>query len=617
MPIVDAYVRYTQHPAVLIAVPLAISLALTKLTIVVSHRYNLMAQPTEDRWHKSPTPIFGGIAMYVAFVSGMFLFGREILVQDWRMIGLLVGATIMFVSGLVDDVWTLKPYVKLMFQLLAVVVAVSTGLYFHLFGPLLGVPLSAFWIIGITNAFNFLDGMDGMAAGVASIVCLNVFLFDFLGGWTIISLPALILMGAMLGFLVFNFNPAKIFMGDTGSLMIGYTLATVTIIGSNRDVSNLAITILFPLLIMTVPIFDTTLVTVLRSLAGRKLSQGGKDHTMHRLAQLGLSERNTVLLIWAISLLSGGLVIAYNLMPRLVLVVVAVLLWAALYYFGMFLAQVNVYTHGMEGLGRRMIRLPGRILRVVILNRMPSTQLLVDFLLVGVAILSGYLIKYDGRIPAWHVRTIVYAFPILAVGKIATLHAFGLYRQIWRYLSYRDLWSLFGACTLGSLLSMAVIVLLNRFIGFSRAIFFIDWLFFFGLVVASRVAIRTLRDSFLRGRPQGSEVVIYGAGDSGNRLLDELYTNKLYDFRPVAFFDADPVKHGKTIQGVPVAGGLEKMTEFVASHGVRQVVLAVPTATREDLAPVYSLCEEKGLRVFRYEPARIFKVERAADPAGV
>ena len=584
-----------------------LSVVLTRLIIYFSFKHNLMAKPTDDRWHTTPTPIFGGIAIFISFFVIFMVFSRSIL-TDVRMIGLLIGAVVMFATGLIDDTKNLRPYAKLLLQIFAAIIVLGAGVYFRMFSPLICIPLSVLWIIGITNAFNLLDNMDGLSAGIASIVCLNVVLYDLVAGPGHIFMPALILMGAMLGFLVYNFNPAKIFMGDSGSLFIGFTVASLTVIGSNKDVSNLALSILFPLLMMSVPIFDTTLVTVMRNLTGRKVSEGGKDHSSHRLVALGLSERNTVLLLYIISLLSGGLVIAYKLMSWPALVVIALILWLLLYYFGIFLSQAKVYTKDRASIRERVSSLPRRFLQTALLNRLPSTEVLIDFLLIGLSLTIGYLLRFDGKISEHDTRLMIYSFAILVPIKLACLHYFGVYKQMWRYINFRDLVNIFQAASLGSLISIFMILLFQRFQGFSRTIYIIDWFVFLLLVVMSRLVIRILRDSFLRIKPHGSEMVIYGAGDAGNMLLEEIFNSDNFSFQPVAFFDDNQSKHGRMIQGIQIIGGIDKLEDYIKKYQVQKLVIAIPSQTDESLGHIFEHGKRLGLEIMRFVPARMFSV---------
>lgn len=592
-----------------VAATFALSLLLTRLVIFLARKRGLTLKPSADRWHKIPTPIFGGISIFLAFMAAIFFFLPD-LVWDPRFVGLLLGGVIMFAVGLKDDLSPIRPNVKLMFQIFAAVALLTGGVYFKMFNPFFMIPLTVFWMIGITNAFNLLDNMDGLSAGIAAIVCINLFFFNFLGGAAGNAfLPPLLLLAAAAGFLVYNIKPAKIFMGDSGALFLGFTVAGLAVMGANKEASNTGYAILLPLMIMAVPIFDTTLVTVLRGLAGRKVSQGGKDHVSHRLVLLGLSEQKTVLLLYALTFLFGFLAISLNHLSFLATMVVGVLLALLLYYFGHFLSEAQVYQRGSSLVMRRARFLPRWFFTKAIGTRLPSTEVFIDFLLIGLALFIGYLLKFDGNIPKDEMAMMMFSLPILVLVKIGCLYFFGAYKPMWRYFSFRDLTNIGKAATLGSLLSVIAILFLRRFDGFSRTVYVIDWITFLALVSASRMIIRMMRESFLPLQSQGAEIVVYGAGDAGSQLLHEIYNNGNIPYRPAAFFDDNLAKSGRAIQGVPVIGGINRMKDYVTKRKIDKLVIAVPSATDGELEHVYQVGQELGMEILRFVPAQISVLE--------
>ncbi|MDI6606483.1 MAG: MraY family glycosyltransferase, partial [Candidatus Omnitrophota bacterium] len=256
--------------------PFILSLLLTPLVRSFALKYGLVSYPRSDRWHKRPTAILGGTAIYLSVIlPALFL-----LPLNKNLIGLLGGATMLFLVGLIDDKFHLAPYLKLFMQIIAGAVAVFSGI---IIGPpvngILAVPLTLLWIVAVTNAFNLLDNIDGLAAGIATIASLMLFFSTLIFSNNPFGGYALILSAAALGFLFYNFNPARIFMGDSGSMFLGYSLAVISISGMARHASNLFITMLVPVFILSVPIFDTIFVMITRVLRGKKIFQGGRDHT--------------------------------------------------------------------------------------------------------------------------------------------------------------------------------------------------------------------------------------------------------------------------------------------------------------------------------------------------
>ncbi len=256
------------QPAILIqllsgALALGLAMLLTPAAGRLAGRIGLVSHPRGDRWHRSPTPLLGGVAIFLAIVPLFLLVPQPVQAHPFdRFGGLLLGGTLIFALGLFDDIRTLPPYTKLLGQIVAACVVVA-GLPIGKFMPwsVLVVPVTIFWIVGVTNAFNLLDNMDGLSAGIAAIVALTLFAYNYLQGDQQTALLCLLIAGAAGGFLVFNFNPARIFMGDSGSLLVGYLLSGMVVLGAAKATSELALALLVPVGVMALPILDTTLVT--------------------------------------------------------------------------------------------------------------------------------------------------------------------------------------------------------------------------------------------------------------------------------------------------------------------------------------------------------------------
>jgi len=276
-----------------------------------------MAHPTKERWHKKPTALLGGIAIYTGTAIPLFFVAdfTSILPYIFRnsvsaglpSIGaaIWIGMTLLFILGLLDDFINIKPHTKLLGQIIVASMAVFLGFRLHWFTSLtLDTMVTIFWIVGITNAFNLIDNMDGLCAGIGFIAAFFLALM-FYGKLPEGACVAMILAGALAAFLIYNFNPASIFMGDSGSLVIGFILAMLSLYNSEASGLNMLSFYAVPILLLMVPIFDTTLVTSIRILSGRKASTGGKDHTSHRLVLMGFKEKSAVIFLYGIATVSG------------------------------------------------------------------------------------------------------------------------------------------------------------------------------------------------------------------------------------------------------------------------------------------------------------------------
>ncbi|MCC6166432.1 MAG: undecaprenyl/decaprenyl-phosphate alpha-N-acetylglucosaminyl 1-phosphate transferase [Caldilineaceae bacterium] len=282
---------------------LILAIGVTPLARQVALRLGVIDNPGARKIHAAPVPLLGGAAIYVSFLLVLIFFGNRFYVHQF--VGIFVGATLMSLMGVVDDRWGLGSYAKLAGQLVAAGVLVYTGVSVQLFGGWLDVALTLLWVVGITNAMNLLDNMDGLSGGIAMIAAVFFLLLAAMSRQYLVGALAAALAGACAGFLIYNWNPAHIFMGDTGSLFIGFLLAAVAIKLRFPSNSN-TVTWMIPILVMAVPIFDTTLVFTSRLRRGKNpLTTPGKDHLSHRLARLTGSRREAVLICYLIAGAAG------------------------------------------------------------------------------------------------------------------------------------------------------------------------------------------------------------------------------------------------------------------------------------------------------------------------
>ena len=267
----------------------------------------------ERRVHKKPIPVGGGIAMVIS-VSILMIYYLPI---NKNLMMTLIASLIIAISGLYDDKEGLSPKLKFLFQILAAVILILGGMKIEFFtNPfdshdallilnILSIPVTIFWVCGITNTINLIDGLDGLASGVSMICAISMFFITYKMGRYDVSLVCVLVAGACLGFLPFNFNPAKIFMGDTGALYLGFMLSYISISGFLKQAAILMIFV--PVLILGVPVFDTAFAMVRRKLSGKSMVEADKGHLHHRLLKMGLNQRQTVVILYSISAIFGVL----------------------------------------------------------------------------------------------------------------------------------------------------------------------------------------------------------------------------------------------------------------------------------------------------------------------
>jgi UDP-GlcNAc:undecaprenyl-phosphate GlcNAc-1-phosphate transferase len=287
---------------------LILALGATPMVRRLAFRTNMVDRPSSRKFHTAPTPLLGGLAIYAAVILALLLFGDRFYVH--QVAGIAIGATLISFLGFWDDRVALPPLFKLLGQTVPVLILILTGVQVAIFEQAaLNIALTVLWVLFITNAVNFLDNMDGLSAGVSAVASAYFVLLAAISGQYLVGVLAAALLGACIGFLFYNFNPASIFMGDTGSLFLGFVLAAVGI--KLRFPANVpAVTWMIPALVLGVPILDTTLVIIARLRRGvNPLTTAGKDHLSHRLVRLGATRREAVLLLYLLGCAFGLLAI--------------------------------------------------------------------------------------------------------------------------------------------------------------------------------------------------------------------------------------------------------------------------------------------------------------------
>ena len=301
---------------VIIIVTLLTSLVLVPIVKKIATHVGAMDQPNARKIHKIPMPRLGGLAIYLAFLFGYILYGEV----STQMLSILIGSFLLVLVGFIDDINPVKARYKLIVQIIAATIVVVYGdlsfteisilgnkIYFSkIFGSL----LSIIFIVAITNAINLIDGLDGLAAGISSIYFLTIaiiaFILNRIGGLDVII--SLIMLGATLGFLIHNFPPAKIFMGDSGSLVLGFMISVIALLGYKVTTFT---SLIVPILILAIPIFDTIFAILRRLLKGQNIGVADKEHFHHQLLKMRYSPTKSILIIYAIDIAFAAVSIFY------------------------------------------------------------------------------------------------------------------------------------------------------------------------------------------------------------------------------------------------------------------------------------------------------------------
>lgn len=564
----------------------ALSAALAAGVRAAAPHLGLVDRPRADRWHRKPVPRLGGLGIYAGFTVPLLWANRADLSP---LLPLLVGGAAIFLVGLLDDLVRLENRTKLILLIAGAAVPVLLGVRFQMLPPLAGTALAMIWILGATNAFNWLDNMDGVAAGIGAISAATMGVFALASGGGGAAVCALLLAGACLGFLVHNFPPARLFMGDGGSGFLGFTLATIAVMGSYHDVSNILLPVLVPGLIIAVPIFDTMLVTVQRLMHRRSIFQGGRDHPAHRLVAMGLPERKAVLMLYALSALAGFLALFAAHMDVLTGAIVSAGLGLAFVALGIVLSEVRVYE-GARG-GHGATPLPGPFA-----NKRWILVMGVDLVMVAGAYVGAHLLRFDGALPPPVADAVVSTLPLVVAAKMLGLYAAGVYRGAWRYAGVLDYWRIVEGASAGAVLGLGALFLWTGLEGLSRAALVLDWLLTIVLVGISRLSLSLLREYFLSQAEGGRRVLIFGAGRAGVMLLRELRENAAMGYRAVGFVDDDPLKRGAIVQGLRVLGSRSDLPRLVELHRIEEVLLAIPSSSPQLTEDLRAICNGTPLK---------------------
>ncbi|MBW1961970.1 MAG: glycosyl transferase [Deltaproteobacteria bacterium] len=587
----------------------ALCLVLTPCVRSIARKKGWMAQPTKDRWHKQPTALAGGIAIYLSMSLPLLYISdfSTIVPHFFRNSNppplpsidavIWLGLTFLFIVGLFDDFLRVKPYTKLVAQILVASLVVFLGFRLHWLTSLTAdTTLTILWIVGITNAFNLLDNMDGLCAGIGSIASVYVAVL-LLDKFPYGSVVALMLFGTTLAFLIYNFNPASIFMGDSGSLLIGFTLAVLTVCYPEMEAANTISIYAVPVLVMMVPIFDTTLVTLIRTLSGRKASQGGKDHTSHRLVLMGLSEKGAVVFLYAVTAISGLAAWLVSTQDTLTSPAVIIPIVLSFLLMGIYLAQLRVYPEQEFSLLRDRPYTP--ILMELTYKRQLMLVLL-DFFLIAFVYYLSYRLRFDTSDFPFYFKVFLRSLPAVIACKFIAFFTVGVYRGIWGFMSTDDVFVQLKASTMASLLSVAAVTFIYRFENFSKGIFVIDWLLTTSYLLGTRGSFRLFLETMKRKTLSGQSVLIYGAGRGGEILLREILNNKQLNIKPVGFIDDDPLKEGKKLQGYTILGPFSELGSVLDKYPVDGILISFRYNDTSKLESVKESCKKRNLFLKRF-----------------
>lgn len=535
----------------------------------------------------------GGPAIVLAALLPTVLLAGPVPSRVWLFFG--AGAVGMAAVGLADDLAKLRPATKLIAQIACASLPVYAGLEIPRLHPILSVVASILWIVGITNAMNLLDNMDGLSAGVAAVAAATLAVHGSTWGNPMLTAAAAALGGACVGFLLYNFHPASIFMGDTGSLFIGYSLGVLSLIDMKARPLAAMSSLVVPVFVFLVPIFDTTLVTVARLLSGRSPAQGGSDHSSHRLVSLGITERKAVVGLWTLAAAGGAASLALPRLPAFLFAGLALAAVLAVYYFGAYLGSLPVYKDDPAAISKA--RSAGFLLiDTFVAHKTRVVEVAVDALAICTSYLAANLLRWEGTLSDANSALVVRSLAPLLALRLVCFFGVGVYRSLPGSFSITEFLVVARGTALSSLSFVAFLVFSERFHDYSRAVIVLDAFLVVAAVSISRIATRSfaeLLDPFREKR--GRRVLILGAGQLGEAALRLLKYDRRVHWEVVGFLDDGPDKIGRHLHGKPVHGPLADLARILETKEIQEVVLAISSLDRDREREIRERCEQAGV----------------------
>jgi len=601
-------------------VSLGLSFVLTPWVMRLATNIGAIDQPCERKVHKVSIPRLGGLSIYVSFFVGLLLFLKldsRTLQSSWifereGIVSILL-LLVVVCLGIWDDLRQLKASRKFVVQLVAANVAYFAGFNItsitHPFSHellhlgMFSYPITVLWIVGITNAFNLIDGLDGLASGVAIIAFATIFPIAIFNRDMASATICLLLAGSLLGFLRYNFNPAKIFLGDSGSMFLGFMLAVVSIKSSTKGTA--AFSMLVPVLALGLPIMDT-LLSMIRRLLGSLLPDNpapssltsklkgmfvaDRGHIHHRLIARGFSQKKAVVILYVVSCALGigafGVTIANNLIASLILVIVG-----AAVFIG-----VRQLRYREMSILRNGILLP--LYDRPILNR-DSMQAFWDLTFMLVSYYTAQVLAggFRGESPLSD-RILSVGIFIIGIQFVVFLFS-GVYKRSFRLIGIDDVLSMLKTAGGAVIVSCTIHALIVPMSQAAMVFSLFDFFFLVTLTMAFRGSFQVLQHLHKTESKGGKNVLIYGADMNGKWILEKILQLNYSGIIPVGFLDDRPHLEGKKLNGYPVFGGHWKLPRLIVNTGIDEIVISSDSVKDEVLRRIRRLASQKRIRITR------------------
>ncbi len=565
-------------------------LASTPAVKALALRFNFVAPPCEESGHTEPTPVLGGVAIVVAVLAALGLVGELPL---WMLAGMLT----LLAVGALDDAVALTPSRKLFAQLAVVAFFLWAGPAAPEVTrwPLVNLGLAGFWMVAVINAFNLVDGLDGLAAGVGVAAVGAVGVVAWWSRDVELACAALATGAALGGFLLFNFYPASIFMGDSGALPMGFLLGALALQGAALQQNSHLSSAVFPLLVMLVPLLDTAIVTVSRLATGNSISRRGLDHSHHRLLMLGLTVRRAVAVSWTLAALGALLAAGQTLLSHAYLLSALPFVIAGIGVVGLFMIDLTFEDRApgvafgyMQGLARSILSLGYK-------RRLAEAML--DFALIPAAYFGACLLRRDFKINDALIVSMMASTPVFYVATYVAFALTGVYRGIWRYAGIADLIRFANGALLAGVLVAIASLFIRLEISGSVAVLYVVLLF--NLLVFTRMSFQIQRRALAMIALPTERVLIVGAGRMGEAAVRYIFSGNDRRVRLIGFVDDDAFKEGKLVHGHQVLGPLDDLPRIHIMTEFHWILIAADAISEDRLAMVKAFADAHHLPLQR------------------
>lgn len=541
-----------------------------------------------DPWHPQEVVVFGGVAIFLGTIISYCVFG---LVPGTIVV--LSGSGGFFALGLLDDIHPLAPRWKFGAQFVLAGASIGGLIYYGAPIPFWAIPVAVLWVLTVVNSVNLLDNMDGLVTGMGFFISLTLAsIFAYLAA-PIVALGALVLAGAILGFFPFNRPPARVFMGDSGSMFLGAAFALFTLLLALQSIVHPVAAIVLPLLIMYPFLLNIVFVVVFRHLEGVSISRGIADHVSYRLLGAGLSVGRVAGVFVFIAILSNLAALWTIFTSPAILPVTLGAVVVGTIYFVILLANIDVTEFRRQwGAGTK-----NGGTHAIFLSAGSGIQLLVDTILIPLSFYTAYIIRFEGEIPDSMLAGMPAGLLILFFVRLGALRWLNMYRFYYHFAGMQEVVGV-GIAVFSSSVVLLVIAEWVPVLGISRGALVVDLVLAGGSLSISRLGVRLFRKYFQSiGRENRSRTaLLIGAGSAGELFLRECETNKEYGYWVKGVLDDDSMKKGMNLHGAPVLGSIEELSSVCEQLRTDVVVLAIPSLADTRRNEIEKACKEIGIR---------------------